>query len=225
MSDDAATAPMAVASRRQQRLDAAPAGRGDDREARLVEVAEDLLRRGEFDATPISKIASASGISRPGFYFYFASKDELLGHIAMRHLLLLLDDADLWLADFETPPAETIVRVLRRVAQNWRDHSEALRAGIELGPRVPGLQESWQAATARSAKALSAFVVRFTNDPSLRDEAEARRAATAMGWMVERSFYMHYQANGGPGDDEGLVRSLHGVMLRGLGLPAQADRH
>ena len=52
--------------------------RGDLREARLLAEAEALLRDGRFDAASISDIAAAADISRPTFYFYFASKQALL---------------------------------------------------------------------------------------------------------------------------------------------------
>ncbi len=218
--DDTGVTPLSVVTRRQQRIETAPALRGDDREARLVEVAEELLRRGEFEATSISKIAAASGLSRPGFYFYFSSKDELLGHLAMRHLRALLDDADRWLTDLDRPPADTILDLVQRSAQNWRDHPEVMRAGVELGKRVPGLWENWQAVTAHAAAAMSTFVVHFTSDPSLRDPEAATRAAQALGWMVERSLYTHYSSSGASAEEEAaLIGTLHGVMLRALALP------
>ena len=52
--------------------------RGDVREGELLQTAEQLLEQGRFWDASISDIVSAANISRPAFYFYFASKDALL---------------------------------------------------------------------------------------------------------------------------------------------------
>ncbi|MFJ3958386.1 TetR/AcrR family transcriptional regulator [Arthrobacter sp. NPDC090010] len=51
---------------------------GDDREAALFETLERLLQEQSFDEVTIADLAEGAGLSRPSFYFYFASKEEVL---------------------------------------------------------------------------------------------------------------------------------------------------
>src|SRR3954468_48530 len=64
--------------------DAAPRGRrparpsGDDRELAILATAERLLAGSPRGPVPVDAPARGAGISRPTFYFYFASKDAVL---------------------------------------------------------------------------------------------------------------------------------------------------
>src|SRR4051795_13687560 len=62
----------------------APRGRrsvrpsGDDRELAILTTAERLLAERPLSAISVDDLARGAGISRPTFYFYFASKDAVL---------------------------------------------------------------------------------------------------------------------------------------------------
>src|ERR1700758_5154057 len=51
---------------------------GDDREAAILATAERLLEQQGFSDISVDDLARGAGISRPTFYFYFASKDAVL---------------------------------------------------------------------------------------------------------------------------------------------------
>lgn len=51
---------------------------GDDREAAILATAERLLGERALSAISVDDLARGAGISRPTFYFYFASKDAVL---------------------------------------------------------------------------------------------------------------------------------------------------
>ena len=51
---------------------------GDDRERAILEAFERLLEEKALHAISIDEVARGAGISRPTFYFYFASKDAVL---------------------------------------------------------------------------------------------------------------------------------------------------
>src|SRR5262249_29684216 len=65
-------------SRRDKRLS------GDQRECEILESTERLMQERPFHEISTDAIAAGAGITRPTFYFYFASKDAVL--------LALLDD-------------------------------------------------------------------------------------------------------------------------------------
>lgn len=51
---------------------------GDDRELAILETAERLLEDRPLAEVSVDDLAKGAGISRPTFYFYFASKDAVL---------------------------------------------------------------------------------------------------------------------------------------------------
>src|SRR5688572_25866239 len=68
-----ASAPVAAARGRRS---ARPSG--DDRELAILATAERLLAERPLSAISVDDLARGAGISRPTFYFYFASKDAVL---------------------------------------------------------------------------------------------------------------------------------------------------
>lgn len=80
----------------------APRPTGDDRQEAILETAERLLDATGFEDVSIEDLAAGAGISRPTFYFYFSSKDDVL--------LALLD--------------RVITEVRHRVAALPRDFAE-----------------------------------------------------------------------------------------------------
>ena len=51
---------------------------GDDRELAILATAEQLLEKRPLSDISVDDLAKGAGISRPTFYFYFASKDAVL---------------------------------------------------------------------------------------------------------------------------------------------------
>jgi len=55
-----------------------PRASGDDRERAILETAERLLADRPWSKVSVEDLARGAGISRPTFYFYFATKDAVL---------------------------------------------------------------------------------------------------------------------------------------------------
>src|SRR6266545_1725964 len=51
---------------------------GDDRERAILATAERLLGERPLSAISVDQLAKGAGISRPTFYFYFTSKEQVL---------------------------------------------------------------------------------------------------------------------------------------------------
>ena len=76
---------------------------GDDREAAILATAERLLADRKFADISVDDLAKGAGLSRPTFYFYFASKDAVLLALFRRVVV----EADLALEALAAdPPAE-----------------------------------------------------------------------------------------------------------------------
>ena len=57
---------------------------GDDREAAILRTLEDMLEQRPFAEISVDDLARGAGLSRPTFYFYFASKDAVLVRLFAR---------------------------------------------------------------------------------------------------------------------------------------------
>src|ERR671933_2819029 len=108
MSDERTTSRRALRNR--------PARRGDERERALLATAERLLGEDRFERASVAEIAAASGVSRPGFYFYFASKDALLNSLLMRTLDDLTQRLERATDDAATDPVAALRSGLHGVA-------------------------------------------------------------------------------------------------------------
>ncbi|MDN4056523.1 TetR/AcrR family transcriptional regulator [Massilia sp. YIM B02763] len=84
----------AVPSRRIQRRAEQPP-RGDERERAILAVARAALKAGRFDSVSITELAASAQVSRPNFYFYFASKDALLATLIEQVLAEIFSNLEL----------------------------------------------------------------------------------------------------------------------------------
>jgi len=195
----------------------APRRAGDRNEAALLEAARDLLRAGEFQATPIRQIAKQAGISRQGFYFYYKSKGELLAQLVTETLYggqvwrETFSDADL------NDPAGAIRRVLEASVTTWREQRAVLGAASEMAPSEPVILEHWTAVAEEVADFLADMVVASTSIEALRDRDAARRMFVTLVWMLERNCYMH-MVHGSDESDAALAERLGDIYIRALGL-------
>jgi TetR/AcrR family acrAB operon transcriptional repressor len=73
----------------------------DEREARILEAAADLIAHYGFDKTTVSDIANEAGISKGAIYLHFDSKDDLFEALLLREILKYSRD---WVRRIEADP-------------------------------------------------------------------------------------------------------------------------
>ena len=95
----------------------APRPSGDDRELAILATAERLLGEHPLSAISVDDLARGAGISRPTFYFYFRSKDDVL--------LTLLDRV---IAEADRASGEALATRTGDRRQDWRN---GIRAYVE----------------------------------------------------------------------------------------------
>ncbi len=93
------------------------------REAQLIEQARHLFSRGGYRETSLQEIANALGITRPLFYYYFESKEDLLWQIIGRLGDRLLDGA--------MPVAAAPLDARVRIAQILETHTRTLLENVD----------------------------------------------------------------------------------------------
>ncbi|GAA5171434.1 MULTISPECIES: TetR/AcrR family transcriptional regulator [Amycolatopsis] len=189
--------------------------KGDLRERAILDAAERQLAGAGPDAMTVETIATAAGITRGAFYFYFGSKNDVLAALVERTVTALRAEVDA--ADAAGAPAEALREGLRQTARMWREHGDVMRAAVELSPSVPAIDEAWRSAVTALAETTCRIAER-AGVPSGPGPADAPAVTAALVWMTERAFY---QAVAGGGSLDDTTATLTHVWLAALGLGPQ----
>lgn len=143
---------------------------GDERQQAILATAERLLEQRPLQEISVDDLARGAGISRPSFYFYFASKDAVFLALVDR----LVEEADAGRAGLlerlpEDPPARWR-EGLQVFYETFGAHRAVLVAGAQARTTNPEARELW-------AKVMESWV----QDATVAIEAERARGAAPAG--------------------------------------------
>jgi AcrR family transcriptional regulator len=181
----------------------------------VLRATEELLREGaSYSELNISRIATAAGISRTAFYFYFRDKRDLLIRLTEDVASQLYGQAEGWWRS-EGDGREEMRAALAAIFALYRDHGVLLRAVVETSAYDEPVAQAWREIVSRFVDA--------TRDRIEAEQAAGRSSAdipadtTAFGlvWMVERACYQRLM-QGGALDEPEFVQGLTGVFLRSI---------
>lgn len=187
---------------------------GDDRELAILATAERLLAEQPLGSVSIDDLARGAGISRPTFYFYFASKDAVL--LTLLDRVVAEADAAMTRAasTFSRPaagpggaeevPRDTWRQAISAYVDTFRDHRGLTLAWAEGRSTSPEVRQLWATVfegwVQRSAAAIDAERARGAAPPGV----PARDLAIALNSMNERVLYATLSGDG-PAVAEGDV--------------------
>jgi AcrR family transcriptional regulator len=147
-----------------------PRASGDDRERAILRSAEELLQQRALSEISVDDLARGAGISRPTFYFYFASKDAVVLTLVDRMVEEATIDADEVLLELPTDPRGRWRQGLEDFYEIFRARRAVILAGAELR------------ASNAEARALWAQIMEgWVADVSSIIEAERERGAAPAG--------------------------------------------
>jgi TetR/AcrR family transcriptional regulator, ethionamide resistance regulator len=154
-------------------------------QATVLAATERLLAEGSSYADlNVERIATAAGISRTAFYFYFRDKRDLLMRLAGDVTELLYEQADIWFSG-EGDPEDEIREALTRIAELYKEHGVLIRAIVEVSTYEEDIATFWRGLLNRFVDATARRIEREGQPLS----GSARATAFALTWMVERSYY------------------------------------
>jgi TetR/AcrR family transcriptional regulator, ethionamide resistance regulator len=198
---------------------------GEERERAILAALRDLLSRRGLHAISVDDLARGAGISRPTFYFYFASKEAAL--LALLEALVeeawdALADAPELLAD---DPAAAWRQAIGGSYTTWTQNRDVIRAAAEARTSNAEVQALWSGLldsfVERTAQAIDAERARGAAPEGI----PARDLALCLNRMNERIFETTL------GDEEltlphdRVLDSLVDVWLRAIyGTPPAAGR-
>lgn len=193
--------------------------KGDQRELSLLDSAERLVREGRFAKASVADLAASAGISRAAFYFYFASKEDLLASVldrAVRGFNATIRDV---LEPRAGVDAATALRAsVDAAAELWWDHSAVLIATVDLGTRVPEVYARSQENLALVRAPTVALLLREGRVPESADPVEADELVLALTLLAERSFYHVMRGNPTRADLAVTTDRVARIWLRAFGL-------
>jgi TetR/AcrR family transcriptional regulator, ethionamide resistance regulator len=192
--------------------------RGDIREQRLIAEAEILLRDRRFDEASISEIAAAAEISRPTFYFYFASKQALLDRLIESTLDELVARHRTRVQGTHDSPADELRGLLHDVAAMWVEHGVVLGAAADLAGTVPALFDRIAGVMEAVLDDRVAFVMAAGTTPEVATRADARATTEALFWMSERNFYVLFRSDPTEAEYHELAERLFRIWARVAGI-------
>lgn len=204
-----------AASRRSLRAVGSPR-RGDRRELALLAVAEELLNENGFAEVSIPELAARAGISRPTFYFYFASKQALLTSLVASMLDELTASLSARLAGTYATPAEAVRSALYAVADLWFDHGTVLSAAVELSASEPAIFDRIAGAASALRAPSGTWLLAGRHIHTRRD---AEQLAEILIWMAERNFYVLARNHPTRRRLRRLADRLSDIWTRAAGLP------
>lgn len=116
---------------------------GDERQDAILVTAEALLDERGFDDISIEDLARGAGISRPTFYFYFASKDEVLLALLDRVITEVEHRVGGLPRDFESDPAGAWTRSIGMFVEVFVAHRGVATAAIAARARNDEVRVLW----------------------------------------------------------------------------------
>jgi AcrR family transcriptional regulator len=171
----------------------APRGRrsarpsGDDREQAILATATRLLGSRAFADISVDDLAKGAGISRPTFYFYFASKEAVL--LTLLEPLINLADTgfDHAMDSMPTEPRQAIRRGIEIFFSSFGSHPATARAGVEAVTTSPEFRSMWQGLMQKWIAMTAALIKVERERGAAPDTIPALDLATSLNLMNERT--------------------------------------
>lgn len=91
----------------------------EDARGEFVEAAWQLFSHRGYDATPVSAIIDKVGLSKGAFYYYFASKEEILDAVVVRIVDEISAAVEPIPSDAALPPLEKMRRFIQAIS-DWK---------------------------------------------------------------------------------------------------------
>ena len=111
--------------------------RPKSREQQILDVAREMFSQRGYRDTSLQDIADQMGITRPAFYYYFRSKDEILWRLIENLGFQLLEQARPIAAGQGRPEAR-LREVAQRHVQLLLEHQDAFRVYFQARASVEG---------------------------------------------------------------------------------------
>jgi AcrR family transcriptional regulator len=182
----------------------------------ILATAERLLEDRTFSEISIDDLARGAGISRPTFYFYFASKDAVLLELLDRVVEQAQAAAGDVLNHLAEDPRARWREVIRAIYEVFRSHRAVTLACAQVGGTNAEIRQLWatmlEGRVGRTTTAIEAEHERGAAPVGL----PARDLAVALIVMSERVLYATFSDDGPAVTESSVVDVLLTVGLNSI---------
>lgn len=161
---------------------------GDDREAAILRTLEEMLAERPFAEISVDDLAKGAGLSRPTFYFYFASKDAVLARL-FAQAITASGAGQQQSPDVPEDPQGAWHDGIYAFFDALRPHRAVLLAGLGAMATNAELQQMWSAYMSSWVDYTSALITRERERGAAPDTIPAHDLATALNLMNERVLF------------------------------------
>lgn len=198
---------MTTLDQKRERRSTRPSG--DERQQGILDTAERLLTDRSFTEISVDDLAKGAGLSRPTFYFYFASKDAVLLTLFER----MMADAD---QIFESlvgtldlgDPLVTIRNGISAFFTAFGNHRAVTLAGAAVKPVNPDFQAAWSGFMQRWVDYTAALIEAERERGNAPTTLPARDIAVSLNLLNERAMYAALAGEPPAVADEKVVDTL-----------------
>jgi AcrR family transcriptional regulator len=189
---------------------------GDERERAILTAFERLLEERSLHDISIDDIARGAGISRPAFYFYFASKEAVLLSLFERMIAEAVEIRGDALERLQEDPAARVRQGLTAFYDVFRAHRAVTLAGADARATSPevralwsGVMEAWAAEVTEAIEAERARGAAPAGVP-------ARDLAVSLLLMNERVLQTSFAAHAPAVDEDNVLDVLSAIWLNAI---------
>ncbi|YCK40059.1 TetR/AcrR family transcriptional regulator [Actinomadura sp. ATCC 39365] len=199
----------------------APRPKDDDRDLRevILTATRRLLDERRFDELSVADILAAAQVARGSFYFYFASKHEVLAELVRRAIARGHEVAQPWLTHDEPDQRRASVRHgISQGARLWREEAPVLRAIVENWRTDPELTALWhdQMASFTAVTTERITTEHVTTDGATAPDVDPAALGAALTWLGERLYYLATLDVAPFNDEDTLVEVLTHIWMTSL---------
>jgi AcrR family transcriptional regulator len=189
---------------------------GDEREAAILQTAEELLQERPLGDIAIDDLARGAGISRSTFYFYFPSKDAVVLTLIDRMIEEAAFDREELLAEIAADPRTRVREGLQRFYEIFRARRAVVLAAAELRANNAEARAVWSQIMEGWVADVTAIVEAERERGAAPDGLPARDLAIALLQMNERVQHAAFAGEDPALAEGGVMDVLVEVWLRAI---------
>ncbi|HEX3511208.1 MAG TPA: TetR/AcrR family transcriptional regulator [Solirubrobacteraceae bacterium] len=184
---------------------------GDERERAILATAERLLGERSLHEISVDDLARGAGISRPTFYFYFASKEAVL--LALMDRLVAEARSGIELGMLARDPRGVVRRGIASVHDTFREHRPVALASIDVRAKSPAVRELWSRVMEGFVDESTAAIESERARGAAPQGVPARDLAIALNLMNERVFHASLSGEAPAIDEDAELDALVAIWL------------
>jgi AcrR family transcriptional regulator len=200
-----------LSARRSRRNRARP----PDRSEEILTATERLLAVKDLQDLTVDDIATAVGINRATFYFYFESKYAAVRTLVDRVTECLLEDIAPWTQRRpDEPPREAIQRAITATVAAWAKHGPVLRAASASWLTVPEMRDVWENVIQQFIDVTATRIAQEREAGIAPHGIDAKNLATGLIMLNERLLYVGSTSTTTVLDTDTLIETISTIWSR-----------